>query len=156
MTLLEQWIQHDNHSYHLDFLSPTQAYKIRIALVEWYRANRRKLPWRGDAGPYDGSTAGYAATAGNTPGGKKVNAKKRKDEGKDIRSFFDGSSSKKKKKSGASKTPVKCVEDETDSKNAVDESDEVREVTAYGVWVSEIMLQQTRVEAVIPYYLKCE
>jgi len=27
-------------------------------------------------------------------------------------------------------------------------------LTAYGVWVSEIMLQQTRVEAVIPYYLK--
>lgn len=27
---------------------------------------------------------------------------------------------------------------------------------AYGVWVSEIMLQQTRVEAVIPYYLKCK
>ena len=30
------------------------------------------------------------------------------------------------------------------------------EVTAYGVWVSEIMLQQTRVEAVIPYWIKCE
>jgi adenine-specific DNA glycosylase len=27
-------------------------------------------------------------------------------------------------------------------------------VTAYGTWVSEIMLQQTRVETVIPYYLK--
>merc|ERR1712238_17631 len=26
--------------------------------------------------------------------------------------------------------------------------------TAYGVWVSEIMCQQTRVEAVVPYYLK--
>jgi endonuclease III-like uncharacterized protein len=26
--------------------------------------------------------------------------------------------------------------------------------TAYGVWVSEVMLQQTRVEAVIPYYLR--
>ena len=29
-------------------------------------------------------------------------------------------------------------------------------ITGYSVWVSEIMLQQTRVEAVIPYYLKCE
>lgn len=27
-------------------------------------------------------------------------------------------------------------------------------ISAYGVWVSEIMLQQTRVEAVIPYYIK--
>ncbi len=26
--------------------------------------------------------------------------------------------------------------------------------TAYGVWVSEVMLQQTRIEAVIPYYLR--
>ena len=29
-------------------------------------------------------------------------------------------------------------------------------VSGYSVWVSEIMLQQTRVEAVIPYYLKCK
>lgn len=29
-------------------------------------------------------------------------------------------------------------------------------ISAYGVWVSEIMLQQTRVEAVIPYYIRCE
>lgn len=34
-------------------------------------------------------------------------------------------------------------------------SPEALPVTAYGVWVSEIMLQQTRVEAVIPFYLKC-
>jgi A/G-specific adenine glycosylase len=27
-------------------------------------------------------------------------------------------------------------------------------VSAYGTWVSEIMLQQTRVEAVVPYYTK--
>ena len=30
------------------------------------------------------------------------------------------------------------------------------EISAYGIWVSEIMLQQTRVEAVIPYYMKCK
>lgn len=35
-------------------------------------------------------------------------------------------------------------------------SGEALAVTAYGVWVSEIMLQQTRVEAVIPFYLKCK
>lgn len=157
MEMLEQWIQHDNHSYHLDFLSPTQAYKIRIALVEWYRANRRKLPWRGDAGPYDGSTVGYAASNAD---GKKAKGKKRKDEGKDIRGFFAASSSSKtKKKSGETKAPTKThVEEENDSKSEEQELDydEPREVTAYGVWVSEIMLQQTRVEAVIPYWIKCE
>ena len=29
-------------------------------------------------------------------------------------------------------------------------------VSGYGIWVSEIMLQQTRVEAVIPYWIKCK
>ena len=151
LEFLEQWIQHDHHAYHLDHLSPQQAYKIRIALVEWYRGNRRKLPWRGDPGPYDGSTAGFAAGTN----GKK-NGKKRKEggEGKDIRSFFA-----KKKKSGepAKVQPIaKSVNDQNDTKNNNANEMCSNEVTAYGVWVSEIMLQQTRVEAVIPYYLKCE
>lgn len=159
--LLERWIQHDHHSYHADFLSPTQAYKIRIALVEWYRGNRRKLPWRGDAGPYDGSTAGYGA-ASNNSGGKKSNGKKRKDEGKDIRSFFAASSSNKKKKTDAvagaassgKQSTVKKKGAKSDDGNETTSTDAPREVTAYGVWVSEIMLQQTRVEAVVPYWIK--
>ena len=169
MELLEKWIQHDNHSYHLDFLSPTQAYKIRLALITWYRANRRKLPWRGDAGPYTGSTAGFAATASSSAGGKNKakNGKKRKqeDEGKDIRNFFAASSSSKKKKgkttSGGETKSSKEPADEKDEKKTQNESSNevppeqpALEVTAYGVWVSEIMLQQTRVEAVIPYYIK--
>jgi len=144
MEMLERWIEHDDHSYHLDFLSPPQAYKIRIALVEWYRENRRQLPWRGDGGPYDGSTVGFAASAA---AGGKAKGKKRKDEGNDIRSFFGSSSSKKKNKQSAG-----------DEKESITEgeglADAPREVTAYGVWVSEIMLQQTRVEAVIPYWIK--
>lgn len=155
--MLEDWINHEDHTYHLDFLSPTQAYKIRIALVDWYRANRRKLPWRGDAGPYDGSTAGYAAAAAAS-GKKKASGKKRKDEGKDIRSFFGASSGKKKKTSNKSNVTSEKGEPKTSKSSEVDEllSDAPIEVTAYGVWVSEIMLQQTRVEAVIPYWLKCE
>jgi A/G-specific adenine glycosylase len=120
--LLQSWLQHNHHSYHLSFLSPSKAYAIRISLVKWYRANRRKLPWRGDVGPYDGSTAGF---------GEK---KKRSNGGGDIRSFFSEKSKKDTRKH--------------------DLRFEKREVSAYGVWVSEIMLQQTRVEAVIPYYLK--
>lgn len=156
--LLERWIQHDHHSYHLDFLSPAKAFEIRIALVDWYRANRRKLPWRGDAGPYDGSTAGFGAVASAAAAaGGKANGKKRKDEGKDIRSFFATPSSKKGKKSVQKKTPRKKSADELQHQKSDGEdvvSDGPREITAYGVWVSEIMLQQTRVEAVIPYYLK--
>lgn len=43
--LLQDWLSHNHHSYHLSFLSPPQAYAIRCALVDWYRVNRRKLPW---------------------------------------------------------------------------------------------------------------
>lgn len=156
LDMLEKWIEHDDHSYHLNFLNATQSNKIRVALVEWYRANRRKLPWRGDAGPYDGSTAGYAASASSSNG----KSKKRKDEGKDIRSFFASSASSKKKTktvSPASSTKSssdKQKDEKTVEVNQQQQVQEAREVTAYGIWVSEIMLQQTRVEAVIPYWLK--
>ena len=58
-------------------------------------ANRRRLPWRGDPPPYNGSTAGFAAAAARP-----------------------------------SPAPPPATE----------------KVSAYGVWVSEIMCQQTRVE----------
>jgi hypothetical protein len=138
--LLQNWLTHSHHSYHIEtFLSPPQAYAIRHALVNWYRLNRRKLPWRGDVGPFDGSTAGFAEK-------KKSNGKK-SGVGKDIRSFFgkkDSDDGEEKKEEDIQQS----VESKVDG--------EMREVSAYGVWVSEIMLQQTRVEAVIPYYLKCE
>ena len=34
-------------------------------------------------------------------------------------------------------------------------SNQIIPITGYSVWVSEVMLQQTRVETVIPYYLRC-
>ena len=154
--LLQKWIEHDNHTYHLDtFLSTSQAYQIRIRLVSWYRANRRQLPWRGDPGPYDGSTVGYAASASSAASSAKGKKKKKggkKDDGsnsdKDIRSFFGGAS--KVKKEEANDEP----EEEKKEEKFEGSSTNRREVSAYGAWVSEIMLQQTRVEAVIPYWLK--
>ena len=56
---------------------------------------------------------------------------------------------------GAEAFDSTAEEDEGD-KGAARETPEALPLTAYGVWVSEIMLQQTRVEAVIPFYLKCE
>mmetsp|Transcript_6494 Transcript_6494/g.14101 ORF Transcript_6494/g.14101 Transcript_6494/m.14101 type:complete len:771 (+) Transcript_6494:129-2441(+) len=182
--MLEKWIQHSHHSYHLDtFLSPPQAYKIRVALVSWYRTNRRKLPWRGDEGPYDGSTAGYGSSSSSSSSAKKMrgskgkrltnNGRKRKmplqteadfTAGEDIRSFFATSSKKAKVK--VEELPVDKeseVEEEKKEEELLNEESSSssnnqyktkKEVTAYGIWVSEIMLQQTRVEAVIPYYLK--
>jgi A/G-specific adenine glycosylase len=102
----ESWCKHDSTDFHA-FSSTEEAAAIRAALLEWYRQHRRKLPWRGDPPPWQGSTVDFA---------QKKSAKR---------------------------------------KQTHDFSGEVAfPVTAYGVWVSEIMLQQTRVEAVIPYWVR--
>ncbi len=165
--LLQKWIEHDDHSFHENLLSNSQAYQIRKRLISWYRANRRQLPWRGDAGPYDGSTVGYAASATSSTAssssskGKKKGGKKN---GKDIRSFFGGGATSSSTNQKVKKEDTGDCNNQEEEKKEVDHDDSAamgvvkqensREVTAYGVWVSEIMLQQTRVEAVIPYYLK--
>jgi A/G-specific adenine glycosylase len=130
---LWKFATHTNDNYH-DFTTE-EAAAIRSALLTWYRANRRKLPWRGDPGPYDGSTAGIASNSS----GKKTtsNGKKGTMSGqRDIQSFF-GKTSKK-----------------DTSQKVKNEEKTIIPVTGYSVWVSEVMLQQTRVEAVIKYYLK--
>merc|ERR1711982_171182 len=87
--LLESWGKHNSKEYHN--FSKDEALQIRNALLQWYRKNRRKLPWRGDCPPYDGSTAG-------------INDNKDvalvKDDKKQLKldSFFAGSKKKEKKK----------------------------------------------------------
>ena len=119
--LLWSWATHTCNSFHN--FTPEEATEIRSAILTWYRSNRRKLPWRGDPGPFDGSTAGFATKNGKGKRKTKIN--------KDIKSFFGKTSQKET----IEREPEKAIS-----------------VSAYGVWVSEIMLQQTRVEAVIPYY----
>jgi A/G-specific adenine glycosylase len=124
------------------------------------------LPWRGDIGPYDGSTAGFGAVAaaGKGDARKKKGGNSETLAKKDIRSYFRGRGDDEKKvdsEASLREEEEKKQEEDVQSKDSnVEESrllpPEKREVSAYGVWVSEIMLQQTRVEAVIPYYLKCE
>ncbi len=173
--ILWEWATHNDESFH-DF-STEEAEAIRSNLLKWYRENRRKLPWRGDAGPFDGSTAGIATSAKN----KLKNGKKPKKRGrnandnadiggnrqKNITSFFaikkeEGKnnnstndlplSSKRMKREGTKSTTAAPSCSSKDSNGA----SPIITVTGYSVWVSEIMLQQTRVEAVIPYYLKCK
>ena len=98
---LSSFLTHSSAAYHAEL----PAKEIRAALLTWYADNRRRLPWRGDAPPYNGSTA---ATA-------------------------------------------KAAQASAAAAAAVDQP--AAPVSAYGTWVSEIMLQQTRVEAVIPYWL---
>ena len=150
-TLLEGWMRHDHHDYHVNMLSPARAYEVRVALVGWYRNRRRKLPWRGDGGPYDGSTAGYGAGSsgdggggggmtmrgGANNGGSGNKNKKRRGEGEggktdalDIRSFFasassSSSSGNEKTKPGGSKAPPPLPpRDGTNAKKADDDGGE--------------------------------
>ena len=138
-SLLAQWSRHDDETFH--DLTDKEASKIREALLEWYHENRRKLPWRGDPPPYSS-----AVSIKKAPTKKKEQQKQQQPT---IQSFFPQqpnatASNRKRKKPGD-----QAVEEEEEDTKALP-------VTGYGVWVSEIMLQQTRVEAVIPYYLKCK
>ncbi|OEU15327.1 DNA glycosylase, partial [Fragilariopsis cylindrus CCMP1102] len=52
------------------------------------------------------------------------------------------------------KLPWRDQEDQEEQEEEEVDIGEAIPITAYGVWVSEIMCQQTRVEAVIPYWIK--
>jgi hypothetical protein len=148
--VLWNFATHTHESYH--YFQPDEAEQIRDCLLKWYRSTRRKLPWRGDIGPFDGSTAGIASTKNTTKSMQKKQKKNVDNSQKSIKSFFiNNSEVKKEKKLGVNN-------DDTLEKETMSQKRErvAIAITGYSVWVSEIMLQQTRVEAVIPYYLKCE
>jgi A/G-specific adenine glycosylase len=143
--LFQDWMDHDEASFH--HFSPETAETIRSALLEWYTGNRRKLPWRGDPPPYDGSTAGInngKRRAKDVPK-KELDTQTKKQA--NITNFFAATTSA---------TTTKSNNKKDEEKQNVLEPQEAIPMTGYGVWVSEIMLQQTRVEAVIPYWLKCK
>lgn len=140
--LLESWASHTNVSFH--HFSSTEATEIREALLTWYVEQRRKLPWRGDPPPWQGSTA-KKVVAENLQK-KKTPGSNDKGKQKQMQEFFVVRKEK---------TPSKLsVTDTTTTAENPENIETAFPVTAYGVWVSEIMLQQTRVEAVIPYWIK--
>lgn len=167
-TLLRSWANHSHADYHN--FTKEEADGIRTALLEWYTKHRRKLPWRGDPPPFDGSTSGIN-TRSDGDRKSKNNQKKKADSKtqKSIASFFQANPSTKGKTGKGNNTDSassnstnrnKTIKSEQDS-NEGDESvrseallDQAIPVTGYRVWVSEIMLQQTRVEAVIPFWIK--
>lgn len=124
----------DAHQAYYHEFEPKEIEALRIALLGWYWKNRRKLPWRGDPPPY-----------GNA---EKAPAKKAKvadnSKSKSLLSFFGKTTTATTTKTAA--TTAKPAATTTGTAVATP-------VSPYGVWVSEIMLQQTRVEAVIDYYL---
>merc|ERR1712238_97134 len=155
----QTWIDHSHGDFHN--FTEKEATDIRSALLEWYTKNRRKLPWRGDPPPFDGSTMGI--------NNKKKKKKKKIDNNqKPITSYFgkprnstrskikneekqiDVHQQRKRKKKSEEEEVVVAEVDNLDQ----EEEEIAISATGYGVWVSEIMLQQTRVETVIPYWIK--
>ena len=116
--------------------------KVRKRLLTWYHANRRRLPWRGDPPPYDTRSIHQNPDGNGLQKGSKKNNK--------ISRYFA-------KKAAATETP-----DTLESRQTLKSADETKvaeikgslPVSAYQTWVSEVMLQQTRVETVIEYYTK--
>jgi len=53
----------DYYHYHNTWLHQDDVVRIRTSLLSWYDSHRRRLPWRGDVGPYNGSTATSATAA---------------------------------------------------------------------------------------------
>ena len=138
--LLSEWLSHTSLDFHR--FDKARATAIRERLLTWYDQHRRKLPWRGDPGPpWEGSA---------TMNGKKIvvpetnnNTKKQKKNQRQIHDFFGSTSPKTNPRQPKTAVP----------KNN-DEPSKTFPTTAYGIWVSEIMLQQTRVEAVIPFWIR--
>lgn len=119
--------------------------QVPAALLLWYDSHRRKLPWRGDAPPFSGSTR--QATEDRMRG-KEAGGKSSAGTGQaKLSSFFKSS----KPISAPSKAPAGPPAPPAPQQAA---SEVAIPVTPYGVWISEVMLQQTRVEAVIPFWLK--
>jgi hypothetical protein len=171
--LLQDWIHHDCAFFH--HFSPKEAAAIRKELLIWYKSNRRKLPWRGDPPPYDGSTAGITIKRSDKTK-CSINEGVKDETQSSITKFFSTTATTRptKKSLGLSsafalstacqgtKRQVAMEEEEKDNRREDDSPSlawpqkQPTPVSPYGVWVSEIMLQQTRVEAVIPYWIKCK
>lgn len=151
---LESWLLHDHESFH--FFSELEAVQIRTRLLDWYYRSRRKLPWRGDPPPWNGSTAGIGSTSTTASvsklKGSKADRTKRNGKQPTLDAFFTTKSAPTPATALASSCSATAAPVPSPESSAV--TVEAFPVTGYGVWVSEIMLQQTRVEAVIPYWVK--
>ncbi|KAL4166960.1 hypothetical protein KRP22_012447 [Phytophthora ramorum] len=125
-----------------DFLPP-ELLATRTELLVWYDVHRRKLPWRGDPPP-------YLTTATHTSQKKKqVAAAGGKKRGMDA--FL-----KAQVKLEVDTEQALATNTKEETVAATDDGDTVkpRKVESYETWVSEIMLQQTRVDTVVEYFLR--
>eukprot|EP01084_Bolivina_argentea_P134314 236941_1 len=140
-------MQPHNSDYHS--LSKQEIQLIRTKLTAWYNTNRRKLPWRGDKPPYGNESITHNNLV--EPPHKK-------------RKLSTSTSTHKQKQTQLSsyfkfqKKPISTSNSDSKSKPTQSKHEQITEsmlnITAYNIWISEIMLQQTKVETVINYYIK--
>ncbi|KAE9040009.1 hypothetical protein PR001_g1753 [Phytophthora rubi] len=138
--------QHDASRH--DF-QPQELLATRTELLAWYDAHRRKLPWRGDPPP-------YLTTATHTSQNKEEKKKKQvatKRGG--LAAFLKQEVAEPEQVEAGGCCEEDAVAVAVDTGGSDGDSDVTpRKVAPYETWVSEIMLQQTRVDTVVEYFLR--
>lgn len=114
------------HPYHQ--LQATEIDGFRQALLGWFSLYRRKLPWRGDPPPY--------SSALDT---RQIILRRQQP---DLTCWFSSNSG------------VTVKEEDVSALDNLSSCSRNVRPTAYRTWISEVMLQQTQVAVVIPYWLK--
>ena len=109
--------------------------EIRGALLDWYGRERRRLPWRGDPPPWNEDKAKLRSEA----------ARKEERKQQPLSAFFN---LKAAPQTATGDTAIIDLED------LEHEAAKSSPQGAYGVWVSEVMLQQTQVEVVVGYWTR--
>lgn len=116
---------------------------LRQRLLAWYAAGRRKLPWRGDPPPWCLDKAALRRAAASEAEGRRQPR---------LEGFFA------QRLRSAEAGPV--AEIDLTAEASRDEAEEepltgtAFPTSAYGTWVSEVMLQQTQVERVVAYWTR--
>lgn len=126
-------MQHDTswHSFR-----PQELLATRTKLLAWYDVHRRKLPWRGDLPP-------YLTTSTHT-------SQKKEQQAAATNNKIDEYMIKEEVVGGNCEE----TEEQAEKQMRADSAVEPRKLSPYETWVSEIMLQQTRVDTVIDYFLR--
>jgi A/G-specific adenine glycosylase len=128
------------HSRAYHEFDATETLNIRSQLLQWYGANRRLLPWRGDPPPYTRSSTPTTTTTLSTTDSKQGLASAAPS-GPTLSMSSTPDPAHTTNSSPASGSPA-----------SVRPSVSSDDLDPYAIWVSEIMLQQTRVETVIDYF----
>lgn len=118
--------------------------RIRSLLLTWYSQHRRRLPWRGDPPPWSQDKAAHRRAA-------DIEAKQ------NVPSTAPTTVFRKRLRSSGDigkHMPLDLDASEGEGATRASSSPQTFCNSAYGTWVSEVMLQQTQVERVVGYWTR--